>query len=117
MLKQLMDEPGWVGIAALAGLLHMDREFAAEFEGNAKSIMININKNKCVAFQGIRQKIDPAAPSRKGTYSHLGKSNACRFPAKTGRPAGPDWHRDGDFGSAAEQDGAAWRWAHPSFAF
>ena len=36
VLRQLIGEPGWVGIAAVAGLAHKDPEFAAEFERNAR---------------------------------------------------------------------------------
>jgi len=52
MLKQLMDEPGWVGIAALAGLLHKDPEFAAEFEGNAKIHYDKYKQEQARRFSG-----------------------------------------------------------------
>lgn len=35
-LKQVLKEPGWTRILAIAGLLHMDPEFAAEFNEKAK---------------------------------------------------------------------------------
>ena len=79
VLKQLMDEPGWVGIAALAGLCTRIPNSRRNSSATQISIMISINKSKRVAFQEIRQKIEPARPSWKGTYPRPGKSEPADF--------------------------------------
>lgn len=35
-LERLIDQPGWVGMMALIGLLHKDPKFSAEFDHRAK---------------------------------------------------------------------------------
>jgi hypothetical protein len=52
VLKSLLGEPGWVGIAALAWLVDKDPEFAAEFERNAQLEYENYKQEQARRFSG-----------------------------------------------------------------
>ena len=52
VLKSLLPQPGWVGIAALVWLADKDAEFAAEFERKAQLEYDNYKKEQAGRFSG-----------------------------------------------------------------